>query len=326
MKIDFEKTLSEVLPYGVYYGLNKSSFNTIAIKTKFEYLNVIKLEIHKNNKQFIDEIINTNSIELPNKLNALFKDFKLRTKSNNLFIDKWLFNTEKLFTQNANKLKPEQINAFDLWIESLINRDLQVRNSIISSDLIGRRFKDNSPNTQSVVTSHIENVLYRYNLTIDEAIKILLNTIGNYSNDWNKNVIPEILKNLKERKDIDLQPQQVNNVSLNTDKNESKKPNNPYKRIFVNGYAYEFFEKLRDEILNNEKHIYADYSFIMQKMINDNYLIETNHLKLIKFIDKNYNTEIGEKYIQFKYSKTLNKEKTYSRLNKEFKHKINNDL
>jgi antitoxin component of RelBE/YafQ-DinJ toxin-antitoxin module len=230
MKLDFEKILSEILPIGFYYGLNENSLNTIAIKTKLQYLNVIKLEIHRNNKHLIEVIINSNSNEITNKLNVFFNDFKLRAKSNPLFIDKWLFNTEKIISQNASELTPEQINAFDSWIERLMNRDLQVKNSLISSELIGRRYKDNNPNTKSIVTSHIENVLYRYNLTIDEAIKILLNTIGNYSNEWNKNVIPEILKNLKERKDIDLQSQQVKNVTSNTVKTketqsiESKEP------------------------------------------------------------------------------------------------------
>jgi hypothetical protein len=101
-----------------------------------------------------------------------------------------------------------------------------------------------------------------------------------------------------------------------------QEPFNPYKTIFVNGWAYELFEKLREEIIVNPQKIYAGYSFIMRSMINDNYLIQTNHLKLIKFLDNKYSTKINLKYFQFKNFESQDNKNRYSRLNKLYKDKI----
>lgn len=110
------------------------------------------------------------------------------------------------------------------------------------------------------------------------------------------------------------------------DAKEIVEPKNPHKRIFVNGYSYQLFERLREEIISTKKTEYADYSFILPTMIKSDYLIETNHSKLINFLDKNYATTIGLKYNQFKTSETNAKKKTYSRLDKQFKPKIESIL
>lgn len=107
---------------------------------------------------------------------------------------------------------------------------------------------------------------------------------------------------------------------------EDIEPKNPHKRIFVNGYSYQLFERLREEIISNKKFAYADYSFIMPKMIKSGYLIEVNHLKLIRFLDKNYSTNFELKYVQFKTSEAESKKRIYSRLNKQFKPKIESVL
>lgn len=119
------------------------------------------------------------------------------------------------------------------------------------------------------------------------------------------------------------EPQQSTNE---TKSNESTEPKNPFKKIFINGFSFELFERLRDEIIVNPNHNYADYSFIMCQMINDEFLHETNHIKLIKFLDQNYNTTIGIKYNQFKFADTITKKRAYSKLKKEFKPKINSIL
>jgi hypothetical protein len=103
-------------------------------------------------------------------------------------------------------------------------------------------------------------------------------------------------------------------------------PKNPYKTIFVNGYAFQLFEKLRDEIQINPKYVFGDYSFIMRNMINDGYLLQTNHLKLIRFIDSTFGTDIEIKYDQFNIRSTDNKNKIYSRLKTEYEPKINSVL
>jgi hypothetical protein len=116
------------------------------------------------------------------------------------------------------------------------------------------------------------------------------------------------------------------NHTINEEKpNDIQTPINKFPTIFIDGYAYEFFEKLRSEIAINENS-YANYSFIMQKMITDKFLIQTNHYKLIQFLDKEYKTDIEKKYIQFKVSTASNKKAIYERLFKEFQPKINSIL
>jgi hypothetical protein len=106
-----------------------------------------------------------------------------------------------------------------------------------------------------------------------------------------------------------------------------QEPPNPHKRIFVNGYAYELFEKLRTKIfeIDSNSH-YANYSFIMTNLIEQKYLIEKSHLELIRFLDKNYETNIEVKYFQFKRVSNTSKVKEFSTLNKEYKPKIESIL
>jgi hypothetical protein len=91
----------------------------------------------------------------------------------------------------------------------------------------------------------------------------------------------------------------------------------------VNGYAYEMFEKLRIELTEefpNEP--LSNYSFIMQRMKEKKYLLETNHRKLIKFIDDNFNQKIGEDYFQFTNPTPKVKTQRFKRLNNEYQSKI----
>jgi len=111
-------------------------------------------------------------------------------------------------------------------------------------------------------------------------------------------------------------------TSINKTDAINKEPENKYPDVFIDGYAYDLFEKLREEINTNEKHNYADFSFIMQNMIKDNYLKQTNHLKLIKFLDKYYKTNIEEKYNQFNTSDSRTKNQVYKRLNNKYKAQI----
>jgi hypothetical protein len=100
-------------------------------------------------------------------------------------------------------------------------------------------------------------------------------------------------------------------------------PPNPYQRIFVNGFAFELFEKLRTELIEEFPDEYvSNYSFIMQRMIEKKYLIQENHRKLIEFIDTNFNQKIGEKYSQFTNPTPKVKKRIFKRLNNEYQSKI----
>ncbi|MBI2721959.1 MAG: hypothetical protein HYX39_07275 [Bacteroidetes bacterium] len=159
-----------------------------------------------------------------------------------------------------------------------------------------------------------------------EQIDQCNNVIAHYSNLLKGRSFQNIIKKTKAYLDwlnqadnrvlSEKQPQQVNSQE------EVTTPVNKYPRIFVNGWAYDLFEKLRAEIISDAKQQYSDYSFIFQRMINDEYLIQTKHVKLIEFIDKEYLTTIGLKYNQFNKSTSLIKNKAYSRYNKELKSKI----
>ena len=128
---------------------------------------------------------------------------------------------------------------------------------------------------------------------------------------------------------LDFLKEQLLNKDLDVEKTksqENKIPDNPYPRIFINGYAYLLFKELKEAIVINSNHSYADYSFIMQRMIDNDYLIQRNHVKLIEFVDEEYNTEIGKKYGQFKTSSSKFKKDTFSKLKKKFKTQINSLL
>jgi len=103
-------------------------------------------------------------------------------------------------------------------------------------------------------------------------------------------------------------------------------PVNLFPKIFINGYAYQLFEELRENIINNPKRSYSDYSFIMQKMISNEYLVNNNHRKLITFIDNQYNTNIEFKYQQFNTTDSVLKIETFRSLNNKFKAKIKSIL
>ncbi|MHB8260794.1 MAG: hypothetical protein ACYDCN_06280 [Bacteroidia bacterium] len=166
---------------------------------------------------------------------------------------------------------------------------------------------------------------YHWDLSKDKDGKIIKTLNGEKSIDIEKLLYPSDFFGC-DRFEALLKRLIKKDYSINEEKpNDIQTPTNKYPKIFLNGYAYEFFERLRSEIATN-KHNYANYSFIMQKMITADFLIQTNHSKLIQFLDKEYKTDIGKNYIQFKVSTANNKKDIYTRLFKEFQPKINSIL
>jgi hypothetical protein len=253
--------------------------------------------------------------------NDAFKDFK---NIENELIESYL-------TLTFKKLEL-LITTFDISLSGSINQTLLIKSeienieSVLNSGFLINDFV-HSYWTDLFEIDLIKTKNIYHKLIRGLEIELLLNIDEQIEYDYNDLINTKVLTSFKDVLYSLLIPIEKTKETLNNNETiESIEPKNPHKRIFVNGYSFEFFERLRAEIMNNDKFIYADYSFIMQKMINDNYLVETNHLKLIRFLDKNYNTTIEKNYIQFKFSNANAKTKTYSRLNKEFKPKINSVL
>lgn len=117
------------------------------------------------------------------------------------------------------------------------------------------------------------------------------------------------------------EPQQSNTLPLNTDKNESKEPENKYPKIFKNGYAYQMFIELKN--LTVDKNHLADYGFIYYKLfdkkvgaINDN----ITHPKFINFLVKEFNADIVAKKFTFKNQQ--NKQQAYNTTLEKYKDNI----
>lgn len=243
-------------------------------------------------------------------------------------VDKMQIDYKKQFQkftncEHANKLKLNGYNFFKTAITQSYNgeRFLLEDNHGIKREFTPYTFLDYTLENYLEKCDATEE-LNKKVLILKQAYSKILDTINQY-NILGCEKILEMCKSKIDLIDSELKLSEPQQTFKEPESIASKEPKNPHKRIFVNGYSYELFERLRDEIISNKKFDYADYSFIMQKMISDNYLIETNHFKLIEFLDNNYNTTFAFKgYIQFKVSVAENKKRVYSRLNKEFKHKI----
>jgi len=96
----------------------------------------------------------------------------------------------------------------------------------------------------------------------------------------------------------------------------SNEPENPYPRIFVDGYCYNFFLSLKGLIVEEES-AYADYSFIYNMMKKDGYLHHITEPIFIQFLNNYCNMDIVHK--QFKYSITKRKKKIYNNEKQRFK-------
>lgn len=310
----FDSAYKEVLPCGFYYDTKRGVSTSGDERTKDEWVRLLKLMCGFNDTDFINEIKDLSEEKFVKELNVQYAYFN-RKRNKNMVL--WLLHTEKLiFKKIGNKYL---LFAFDEWLSTKrpIREELEVKNEIFLK-LIGLIGNHNNPNTIQPVYYYINDVLKYNNLNPIQAIEIVLQMAGSVSPDWNKNVIPFIIDYLKEIQTLS-QPQPQKSLPIIE---ENKEPENPFKRIFINGYAYELFLKLKEEIAVDQKKDYSNYSFIFQSMLTDEYLLQTNHKKLIDFLDNEFKTSIGLKYNQFNTSDTLEKKKVYSRYNKHFKPKI----
>lgn len=232
--------------------------------------------------------------------------------------DKWLnitkgFNTGDI--EKYNELITESI--FFEYLNKIRRDKLDMKDLEIAKELIGA----NDLYSQVIKVGHIKTILSNRNLTPSEAID-LLEDIGKnaYSPSFYNNVVSEIIEHLER---MMARPKINKSADEVDDKSNPQEPINPFKRIFVNGYAYEMFEKLRIELTEDfPNESLSNYSFIMQRMKEKKYLLENNHPALIKFIDDNFNQKFGENYFQFTNPTPKVKMQRFKRLNNEYQSKI----
>jgi hypothetical protein len=250
----------------------------------------------------------------------------------------WLIETKECSEDNFyDKITEDNYLQFRKW--QIAKTDAKTKKLEIVIQLFG----DNTINTINVIadSDKLKSILIKNNLQPSEAIKLIkVNGKKAFNPTFYNKCADIIINELKEielgesRQEADDRLKRIEGMiekqTINTnadevkeDKAQSKEPKNPFKRIFVNGYAYEMFEKLRIELTEEyPKETLANYSFIMQRMKEKKYLLETNHRKLIKFIDDNFNQKIGEDYFQFTNPTPKVKTQRFKRLNNEYQSKI----
>jgi hypothetical protein len=157
-----------------------------------------------------------------------------------------------------------------------------------------------------------------------EKLQIANNGIFKYRKDWLDFKHPQITA-LKEEKikhlgyiieyinsfeDEDLK------VKTNTSNPNKEVPENPFPTIFKNGYAYQMFLKLKATTVIQRSEL-ADYSFIFNKMKNENFIIkDTKHKTFIEFLNKNCEANISAPKFQYKNQRI--KEPAYNTILNEF--------
>lgn len=330
MITDIEKAECErrFLPDGFLYKLEPAIFGGKLdnLNKPFEsedlYCDALKNAFRFNGIAFRSGLISKNRAEVMDKINVQFNYYN----EGHSDMYRWLDFTYNLIINGTGTGISQEFNIeiqsdFKEWFNRKIKENRRYYQSEIVSELIGQRNNMNSPRTTQPCYHYIKDVLSKYELTPVSAKEMVNDFKGNFAKDWNDNVIPFIIEYLRLAQigigvSKEIQPQQASSQE------GGPTPINKYPRFFVNGWAYELFERLRAEIVIQPKQNYSDYSFIFQSMIKDGYLIQTKHNELIKFIDKEYSTTIGEKYFQFNTSDSERKKKVYSRCNKEFKSKI----
>jgi hypothetical protein len=216
----------------------------------------------------------------------------------------------------------------DKMRKSMMQKDqleIDIKELQIAIEILGLKQNYNNFYSISPKTSHIKNVLNEHQITTNEAWEIVTNRKESFATNtpFTKNVIEPILQYLRDTK-FDLPKE--NNTSIDNQKETEApptEPRNPHKGIFINGYAYELFEKLRYELFElTPTEELSNYSFIMQQMIGKDYLIQTNHRKLIEFLEAEFQIKFGAKYSQFTNPTPVAKMNVFKRFNKEFQPKI----
>jgi hypothetical protein len=259
--------------------------------------------------------------------NMIKKDFK-----------HWLIETKECSEDNFyDKITEQNYLQFRKW--QLAETEAKTKKLEIVIQLFG----DNTINTINVIANpdKLKAILIKHNLQPSEAIKLIkVNGKKAFNPTFYNKCADIIINELKEielgesRQEADdrlkriesmIEKQTINKNADDVEENKAqlKEPENPFKRIFVNGYAYEMFEKLRIELTEEFPNVpLSNYSFIMQRMKEKKYLLENNHRKLIKFIDDNFNQKIGEDYFQFTNPTPKVKMQRFKRLNNEYQSKI----
>ena len=126
-------------------------------------------------------------------------------------------------------------------------------------------------------------------------------TINYYKEKFKNRPKTEIIKKYKEYLKWleNKEPQQSNDLALNTDKNESKEPVNKlppkgFEKIFTeNINVWNVFSKLVEVIVESKpkRKWYAQFSVIFQTLIETKVIPRNRHALYLKFCDENYETD-----------------------------------
>jgi hypothetical protein len=211
-----------------------------------------------------------------------------------------------------------ELNAATKYLE-MINHKIELiafsEKNKITMELIGLVGGYNKADTKQPVYYYINDVLKKHNLSPLEAKQTVMQMSGSVSPEWNKNVIPFIVKYLRE-----IEPPQV-------ERNQSKAlidntiKQSPYPKIFIDNRGFQIFEAYRNEFINKQTD-YAHYSYLFGMLKKDEFIHEMKHKKFIDFLADNFEAkELAIKYKQFKsyeYYETKEKKKAYLRYKKQF--------
>ena len=180
-----------------------------------------KLDFTKDKlKPQIIELANLNGYQMPSTyLSELLNQYKQISSVTDMSVNDFLLDINYLCREYADKFWSEAhkkdisdwlkkncirmvTNAFDnTWdpipLKKTIPENLKTKNEI-AGKLIGLIGNHNQPNTKQVVYYYIDEILKEYSISSLEARKIVLKMSGSFSPDWNKNVIPQIIKHLEQ--------------------------------------------------------------------------------------------------------------------------------
>jgi hypothetical protein len=190
------------LPFGFYYKVKHSAFESklrfldTEFKNTTDYENALKSANHTNVLIFRKSLENLNRVEVIDAINIQFNYY------NETCIDmfEWLNVTYDLIIKGLNissELSPEIQSDFKEWFNNKIKSNNKYFEAEIVCYLIGQRNNMNSPTSKQPCYHYIKEVLSKYQLTSIKAKEMVNDYKGNFSPDWNKNIIPFIIDYLK---------------------------------------------------------------------------------------------------------------------------------
>lgn len=344
--------ISKHLPYGLLYDFRPKNELLAGELTDTQIIKNIKLIENFNERGFISSIKGLNEVDFIKEVNKHYLYFEQNHKDKPYLTNNWLSKTKDLI-MNEREIKPEDKELFNMYFhEKHFPKDNNLKNwgdvkyyysnylnnieiNIDSIDYINKLSDD-------FFNGEIYNICHRAWVEIEKGIS---------NNSINTVTIENDLKKLSNRhyaliekyklNHADKMPSyraffdtmqylydhlinlfdEINSQPLQSIKEpksiESNEPENPYPTIFVNGYAYQMFLKLKELTVKKVTEL-ADYAFIFHSMKTEKFIDkDTKHKKFIEFLNDNHSTDISA--IKFTFKKQDYKEPTYSSILNQYK-------